>query len=88
MSYGTVSVRMDSTLKSQFERFCSDVGMNISTAITMFVKKVVNEQKIPFEVSKSQSADPYWDEGNLNYMKKAMEAEKRGEFKVHEIIEV
>ena len=46
-----VNIRMDKELKKQFETFCNDVGMSMTTAFTIFAKKVVREYRIPFEVS-------------------------------------
>lgn len=51
MSQATFSVRMDDTLKIQFETLCSDFGMNMSTAINVFAKAVVRERRIPFEIT-------------------------------------
>ena len=44
------NIRMDKELKKQFETFCNDVGMSMTTAFTIFAKKVVREQRIPFEI--------------------------------------
>ena len=46
----TLNVRVDANDKKSFEKFCSSVGMNVSTAINMFIKAVLREQKLPFEV--------------------------------------
>ena len=51
MAQTSVSIRMDAELKRQFEEFCADVGMTMTTAFTVFAKKAVRENKIPFEVS-------------------------------------
>ena len=51
MAQTNVSIRMDADLKRQFEDFCADVGMSMTTAITVFAKKVVRENRIPFEIS-------------------------------------
>ncbi len=45
-----LSVRVDAKDKKSFEQFCNNVGMNVSTAINMFIKAVLREQKLPFEV--------------------------------------
>ncbi len=45
-----LSVRVDANDKKCFEQFCNNVGMNVSTAINMFIKAVLREQKLPFEV--------------------------------------
>lgn len=51
MAQTSVNIRMDAELKRQFEDFCADVGMTMTTAVTVFAKKVVRENKIPFEIS-------------------------------------
>lgn len=51
MAQTSINIRMDSELKRQFEEFCADVGMSMTTAFTVFAKKAVRENKIPFEVS-------------------------------------
>ena len=51
MAQATFSVRMDENLKRQFDQMCSDFGMSVSTAITVFAKTVVRERKIPFEIA-------------------------------------
>ena len=45
-----LNVRVDANDKKGFEQFCNSVGMNISTAVNMFIKAVLREQKLPFEV--------------------------------------
>ena len=42
---------MDEKLKSDFGELCENIGMNITTAFTVFAKKAVAEQRIPFELS-------------------------------------
>lgn len=46
----TLNVRVDVNDKKNFEQFCNSVGINVSTAINMFIKTVLREQKIPFEI--------------------------------------
>lgn len=50
MAQTNISIRMDEDLKKQFDAFCSDVGMNMTTAICIFAKTVVREKRIPFEI--------------------------------------
>lgn len=51
MAQTNVNIRMDEDLKKQFDDFCENTGMTMTTAICIFVKKVVAEQKIPFEIT-------------------------------------
>ncbi len=50
MALSTFSVRMDESLKQQFDHLCSEFGMNATTAINVFARAVVRERKIPFEI--------------------------------------
>ena len=46
----TVSVRMDENLKRDFDEICNELGLSMTTAITMLAKKMTREKRIPFEV--------------------------------------
>jgi len=50
MSNININIRMDSDLKRQFEAFCADMGMTMTTAFNLFAKKTVREYRIPFEI--------------------------------------
>lgn len=50
MASTNINIRMDSDLKKQFEAFCTDVGMTMTTAFNIFAKKTVREYRIPFEI--------------------------------------
>lgn len=50
MATSNINIRMDSELKRQFEAFCSDMGMSMTTAFNIFAKKTVREYRIPFEI--------------------------------------
>ena len=45
------SVRTDPVLKKQVDLFLENVGMSMSTAINLYLRKNVLEQRIPFEIS-------------------------------------
>lgn len=53
MSNININIRIDSELKKQFEDFCNDMGMTMTTAFTLFAKKAVREYRIPFEIGGS-----------------------------------
>jgi len=53
MEQSTLSIRVNSKDKSNFEKFCTDTGMNVSVAVNMFIKTVLREQKLPFEIKSS-----------------------------------
>lgn len=44
-------IRINRELKNDFNKVCSDIGIDMSTAIMLFVNKMIDEKRIPFEVS-------------------------------------
>ena len=42
---------MDAELKRNMEELCDDLGMSMTTAFTIFAKRVTGERRIPFDVS-------------------------------------
>lgn len=59
---------MDSELKKQMESVCADLGINMTTAFIMLAKKMVREQRIPFDVS----IDPFYLESNMKHLPKQL----------------
>ena len=53
MSTTNINVRVDSNLKQSAEALFADLGLNMSTAITMFLKSAVSHDGIPFDVKRN-----------------------------------
>ena len=51
MAQTNISIRIDEGIKKQFDEFCEEIGMNMTTAINIFIKRVLREQRIPFALS-------------------------------------
>ena len=56
MAQTTVTVRLDSEIKSQFDALCEQFGMSANTAFNIFVKAVIRSRSIPFTIKGSPSA--------------------------------
>ena len=54
MATANINVRVDSDLKKQAELLFSDLGLNMSTAIIMFLKSAVSHDGIPFDVRRHE----------------------------------
>ena len=52
-----ISVRMDSHLKHEAEELFADLGINMTTALTMFLRQAVRTQGIPFAISRLPNAE-------------------------------
>lgn len=57
MSQTTMSIRVDSDLKQKFDVLCDEFGLSITSAFTIFMKAVVRENKIPFEIKSDENVE-------------------------------
>jgi DNA-damage-inducible protein J len=45
------TIRLEPNLKRDFSSVCEEMGLSVSSAITLFAKTVVREKRIPFEIA-------------------------------------
>ena len=83
MAQTNVNIRMDAELKKQFEAFCSDIGMSMTTAFCVFAKKAVRERRIPFEIT--ADSDPFYSPTNIARLKKSIEQLETTGGTIHEV---
>ena len=78
---------LDAQLKKNVEDICSQMGMNLTTALTIFCKKMEQERRIPFEIT--ADPDPFYSESNLRHLEKKMEDYRAGRLKLaeHDLLE-
>ena len=84
MAQTLINIRIDEDLKKNMEQTCQELGMNMTTAITIFAKKMCREKRIPFDVS----VDPFYSESNMAHIQRGIDALNRGEGIEHNLIEV
>ena len=80
MAQVLVNFRIDEEDKKGMEDVCRDLGMSMSTAFTIFAKKVRREKRIPFEVS----VDPFYSAENMAYLKRVIEDIDSGKARLSE----
>ena len=80
-----VNFRMDADDKKGMEEVCKELGMSMSTAFTIFAKKVRRERRIPFEIS----IDPFYSSANIEYLQSVTSEIDSGKAKLeeHDLIE-
>jgi DNA-damage-inducible protein J len=81
-----VNFKLDEDVKKSMEQACSEMGLTMSAAFTIFATKVSREKRIPFEIN----ADPFYSESNMRYLAGKMQDYRAGKLKFaeHELIEV
>lgn len=76
-----VNFRVDDTIKAKAETACAAMGLSMSTALTIFLTKLANEQRIPFEVA----VDPFYSEENMARLRKSIADLDAGKGTMHEV---
>lgn len=74
MAQSNVNIRMDEDVKREFDRVCGELGINMSIAITILAKKMIREQRIPFEVS----VDPFYSPANKDALADSLQQLESG----------
>jgi addiction module antitoxin, RelB/DinJ family len=52
MTVSRLNIRIDRELKEQAKEVYKDMGMDLTTAVTVFLKQSVREQRLPFQPSR------------------------------------
>ena len=55
MAQTTMTFRVDDSLKKDFDKLCDEFGLSNTAALTIFMKTMVRERRIPFEIRTEQS---------------------------------
>jgi len=76
---------MDSNVKRQFDEFCAQVGMNTTVAFNLFVRAVLREKRLPFEIT--TESDPFYSESNMAHLRRGIAALNNGEGVEHDPLE-
>lgn len=69
-----INFRIDEDTKTKAEAALKEMGLNMSSAITMFLTKVAREKRIPFEIN----ADPFYSAENMLELRNRIENIKNG----------
>ena len=77
----TITIRLDSDDKKNFELFCESIGITPSIAINMFIKATLKEGKIPFELK----SDPFYSKENQDVLKRSINKMENTSGTIHNI---
>ena len=69
-----INIRVDDEVKRDAEVTLDAIGLSMSTAINIFLKKVAREKRIPFELT----AEPFYSDSNMRYLENIMRDVKEG----------
>jgi len=69
-----INIRVDDDVKRKAELVCQDIGISLSSAINVYLKKMGRESRIPFELS----IDPFYSKENIEYLENKYNDYKNG----------
>lgn len=81
-----VNIRVDEDLKKQTEILLTEMGLNMTTAVNMFLRQVLRTGGIPFEIT--TRTDDFYNPVNQQILRESIDRLEKGLGTVHELIEV
>ena len=91
MSMTNVNISMDNDVKRQAQALFSEFGMDMNTAINIFLRQAVRERAIPFSIEmvpERQVIDDekFFSDANLAHLRHSMAQAEAGKVSQHELI--
>ena len=80
-----VNIRIDDDLKIRADSIFKELGMNMTTAFTMFIRQTIRQGGIPFEITTKKY--PFYNEENQRILRQSIKEANEGKLTVHELIE-
>ena len=86
MAKVSTNVSIDADIKKQAQELFAELGMDLSTAINIFIRQALRQHSIPFEIT----ADPFYNAENMAELERRIHSVRTGQslLKEHELIEV
>lgn len=81
-----VNIRIDDGLKEKADFLFNELGLNMTTAINIFVRQVVRQGRIPFDIT--THADPFYSDSNMRALRQSIADADAGKLTEHDLIEV
>lgn len=68
MPTSNINIRIEESTKRDLESVCKELGLSVTTAFTIFAKKMCRERRIPFDVA----IDPFYSTENLDHLRRSV----------------
>ena len=81
------TIRIEPEKKEEFSKICDSMGLSVSGAINVFINKVLQTRRIPFDIT--ADSDPFYSEANQKFLLESIAQLERGEGQTyHDVSEV
>ena len=74
MAQTLINFRIDEKTKKEMEEICNELGMTVTTALNIFIKKMIREKRIPFDVA----IDPFYSDSNIKAIEESIKQLQEG----------
>ena len=81
-----VNIRLDDGLKERADFLFGELGLNMTTAVNMFIRQVIRQGGIPFDIT--VNTDPFYSASNMKVVRQSIADADAGKLTEHELIEV
>ena len=83
MAKVSTNVSLDADIKKEAQELFAELGMDLSTAINIFIRQALRQHAIPFEIT--APADPFYSEENIARLKESISQLEKGHGTIHEV---
>ena len=80
-----VNIRIDDELKTSADNIFQELGLNMTTAFTMFIRQTIRQGGIPFKIT--TRTDPFYNVENMKVLRQSIKEAEEGKLTAHELIE-
>ncbi|WP_354666030.1 type II toxin-antitoxin system RelB/DinJ family antitoxin [Faecalibaculum rodentium] len=80
-----ITARVSEQDKAEVDVFCSSVGLNTSAAVSLFIKAVLRENRIPFEIRGTHG--PFYSDANLAHVRRSVDQLREGKGTAYVLID-
>ena len=71
-----VNIRIDDELKYRADSIFEELGLNMTTAFTMFIRQTIRQGGIPFEIT--TRTDPFFNPDNMKILRQSIKEAEEG----------
>jgi DNA-damage-inducible protein J len=80
-----INIRIDDELKARADNIFEELGLNMTTAFTMFVRQTIRQGGIPFEIT--TKTDPFFIFENMKVLRHSIKEADEGKLTTHDLID-
>lgn len=77
MTQTNINIRIDEEVKKEAEHLFAELGLNMTTAVNLFIRQAIRQGGIPFEVT--MQVDPFYNPANLRRLQESIKQIERGQ---------